>query len=165
MNLILKNSRKTINILGTYQIVGGLAGLGIVGWLLLRMGQISGPLFLIFSTAILFYIFSISAGIKLIERKPTKFSLLFSIVNQTIQILGFSIGGFKYEYYSGLEATVGFVYDKEFKLNWGLGVSEFNFELFGSSNEFAVSINLLAIVIISQLIILYQGLENKENIY
>lgn len=97
--------KKGIKIIGVYETLGGLVGVGILLWVGLqgffdsRLGSILIVLF-----AFLMYILSIISGYLIL--KGRYFGLLLSRFIQVIQIPIFSIGGLSYLFVSGILLSV-----------------------------------------------------------
>jgi len=50
MKLRIKSTNLTVKIIGWLQIIGGIAGIGLMAYLMLNTGEINGALLLIFQT-------------------------------------------------------------------------------------------------------------------
>lgn len=171
MKYRIKNTKTTILILGIYQIFGGLIGLGVTAYLALGTGTINGAMLLIFTIATGLYLFSIKSGTVLI-RKDYKRGLIYSMVNQIIQILSIGVGGYKFDYSSGAKGKIGINFTNGFNFNFDIGItSEFNMSINVDNTEYFLYINILAIFILKVLNDIYKekfstkSIENKDNFY
>lgn len=163
MKLRIKNTDLTIRILGIYQLLGGIVGLGVTGWLLLKTGTINGPVLFILLTAIGFYSLSIKAG-SLLLKKRMKEGLIYSMVNQILQFVAFSVGGNMYKFISGGKTLIGFDFTNgfHFKIDFGL-TSEFNFSILVDEQHYFVYVNILAILVLYVLSDIYEELKNADK--
>jgi hypothetical protein len=162
MKYRIKNTKTTLLIISIYQIIGGLFGLGAIAWILLRTSTINGVLLLIFFIAVGLYSFSIKSGCVLL-RKDYKRGLIFSIINQFIQIISIAIGGFKYSYYSGGMIDIGFNFTDGFKFNFDFGlISKFNFAINVDEKDYFLYVNILAIFLLKVLFDLYRELKVND---
>ena len=117
----------------------------MTAYLALNTGTINGAIFLIFAIAIGLYLFSIKSGIVLI-RKDYKRGLIYSMINQAIQLFSIGIGGYKFEYASGAKGIIGLNFTNGFNLQLDAGIlSEFNMSINVDTMEYFIYVNLLAI--------------------
>jgi hypothetical protein len=156
MKYRIKNTWTTVLVIAFYQILGGVTGLGLTVWLLLKTQTINGAMLLIFLTAIGLYSFSINSGITLIQKDYRK-GLIFSIVNQIIQVVAIGSGNYSFQYFSGSKAAFGFDFTNGFTTKFQFGLlSEFNFGINQSDKEYFLYINIMAIVLLYILFDLYK---------
>ncbi|MDQ2180192.1 hypothetical protein [Marinifilum sp. D714] len=158
MKYRIKDTKTTLKIIGIYQILGGIFGLCISGWLLMRTGQINGPILLIFLVAIGLYLFSIQSGNLILQKNRVKRGIIYSMIHHAIQVIAISTGEYKYEYYSGAKGTIGFEFTKGFEFNFGIGLSEFNFTINSDSGELFLFVNIFAIIVLIVLNDIYKDL-------
>jgi hypothetical protein len=128
--------------LGIYQIAGGAAGAIVIFWGLLNSKQPTELTIIFYSSILLFFAFSIYCGILCLTKNSKAFSL--SLINQIIQIVGFAISGFAFQYVAGIFLTVGFDITESFKLTFYAGFSKFNFSLNDEPQRFEVAFNFIA---------------------
>src|SRR6266498_2281124 len=155
MKLRIKDNQTTLLIIGIYQIVGGILGLGLVATILMRMGNVNGPVLLIFLIAIGLYYLSLKSGILIIQNQSQKKGIIFSMVNQIVQFISFAVGGNKYDYVSGIKGRIGF----DFTFDLGLN-STFNFSINADDAEYFMYVNVFAILVF---IVLIDILKEKRN--
>lgn len=145
-------TQKKINVLAYYQIVIGVVG---ILFLLLMNLKISSTLII---TILGLYSFSIYTGYILLQKNLKK-GMDLSILNQLIQVIGFGISGFAYEYFSGVFLTIGFNITNDTIINYNIGFNTWTINLGSNSNLF-INANLVAIL----LMIFIFRLKNKLNI-
>lgn len=140
----------TINLIfkfiGWFQIIGAISGLCLIGSLLLSTGTLNGPLLLIYLVGIFLFIFSLYAGKTLIVGIHRPDYIVYSFINQALQLFQWSLFGYGLTYSSGTSISVGFK-----GISVALDFSTFmsSFEMFiNSSNEFYIKINLVAAILI-----------------
>lgn len=156
MKYRIKNTDTTIKVIGIYQIVGGIFGVGLIGWLMLRTEVINGPLLFILTLALFLFGYSIQSGNLLLQKSKLKKGLIFSSILQGLQIISIGLGKYSYEFYSGAKGTIGFEFGGGFKFNFGAALSSFNFTINSGEPEYFLMINILAIIILSILIDIYK---------
>lgn len=164
MKYRLKNTKITVLAIAIYQIIGGLTGIGLIAWLLLRTQAINGALLLIFLTAVGLYLLSIKAGMYLLE-KDYKKGLIYSIIIQTFQVVAIGLGSHKFDFYSGSKANIGFNFTDGFNLKLDFGLtSQINFAINSSDKEYFLYINIIAIFLIYVLSDLYNEIALNKTI-
>ena len=162
MKLRIKDTPLTLKVIGIYQLIGGLLGLALIGWLLINTGQLNGPLIFIFIIAVGLYSFSIKAGLTLLNKKKTKRGIIYSLINHAFQLIGFSLGSFQYEFFSGLKLTLGINFTDNFEFVSAAGVSEFNFQFNNGASEYMFYLNIFAIFVSYILVDIYDETFNME---
>jgi len=163
MKLRIKSTKTTILILGIYQVIGAIAGFCIIAWLLSKTQAINGPVLLIFLTATGLYYLSMKAGTALI-RKDYKRGLILSMLNQIMQVLAVSVGGYKYDFFSGAKLTTGFNFTEGFLINFDFGlISQFNLSWNTADQEYYLFVNILAIFLIYLIVDIYEEVFEKNK--
>ena len=115
---ISKNTRLKIKAVAAYQIVFGLWG--IVLTLQLMFARAYNPLILMVNMGIIIlYAYSIFCGILLFRKHPA--SLTYSLINQYLQLVGFSIMGYAFRYVAGIFLIVAADVTHGFVLHFNLG--------------------------------------------
>lgn len=143
------NSRKIssrLNFLGIYQIVGGAIGVLLIFWSLLKTEQTTGPIILVYLLIFLFFAFSIYCGIHCLRAKSQ--ALRFSLINQILQVIGFAMFGFAFQYAAGAYMIVGLDLTESVNLTFGAGVSKFDFNLNIESQRLELNFNFIALALI-----------------
>ena len=151
----IKDSKTTLRAIAFYQIIGGIIGIGLVGWLMLRTGQINGPILFILLLAIFLFGLSIYSGKLLFRNNKQKEGIIYSTIIQGLQIFSFGVGGYVYEFFSGANATIGFNLTNGFEFKFGAALSTFTFNINSDTNYF-IKINILAIIIMVVLLDIYE---------
>ena len=158
----IKKNRIILRVIGLLEIIGGLIGLGVITWFLLKNGLNEFYTFLIFLIAILFYIFSIFAGIKLLQKLEC--GIIYSVVLQFLQIIAISLGGYMYKLTSAAHFFIGFNFTKgTFDFNFSLLSSEFQLKITDLNSPDHLYINIWAIMIIYILVNLKESITDHEK--
>ncbi len=157
----IKDTTTTLSTIAIYQMIGGILGIGLVGWLMLRTGQITGPILFILIFATFLFGLSIYSGNLLLRTNRHKEGLIYSSILQGLQIISFGIGGYAYEFFSGVNATVGINLTNGFEFIFSAALSTFTFNINSDVNYF-IKINILAIIILAVLIDIYEELYKKK---
>jgi hypothetical protein len=93
-----------LQALSYYQIVGGIIGIGLVILSFAQANRITGLVVVIFAFAIGLFSFSIFCGQQLLKGNIKK-GLKLSTINQILQIIHFTILGFRFNYIAGIMLT------------------------------------------------------------
>lgn len=149
MRLIIENSTRILKLISYLQIIGGVTGLVLIGNLLLQTGTLNGPLLLIFLTGIGLFLFSIYCG-KVLLGSDKKKNIIYSLINQMLQLLQWSTFGYGMSYSSGARACIG-IKGLSITFDFAIVVSSFDMYI-NSGEEFYVKINIIALFAI---IVLY----------
>jgi hypothetical protein len=129
-----------IKTLAFYQILTGILGLL---FLLLMNLKSSSTIFVII---IGLHSFSIYSGYLLLTKNFEK-GLDLSIYNQLIQVVGFGISGFTFEYFSGIFLSLGLNITNDTIINYNAGFNTWILNL-GSNSSLFININLVALGLI-----------------
>ena len=134
-----------LKLIGIYQIIGGLIGLGIMIWLITMVLPVSFMVAIILFVSLSSFLFSITCGLGLVFKKSWAIDL--SLVLQLLQIINFTLFGYSFKFISGLGIllNVDFTNSTQFKLK----ASEpwFSFTNLSDPNEMIIGVNLAAILI------------------
>lgn len=160
MNLRIKNTSITTKILGWLQIIGGIYGLGVVSFLTINLGEISGALLFIILVGYLLFTLSITAGVKLLSKRTVKLGLILSVVNNCLQLFQFKVLGWALTFTSGMALAFG--YNEGFKFEFAIISSEFNMAINTDDMEFYFLINVMAFVFIAVLLDIWRELFGEE---
>ena len=148
----MKKNYVKLNILGFYQILGGLLGCIISGWIFISLISIQPPQDILFYTILssisfFLFIYSIVCGFLLLKKQNIIKALKFSLINQVLQLVNFSIFGFAFKYISGFYLSTGFdLSNNSFIFKWGVSSWEILMNSNSTINE--VNINIFALVLI-----------------
>ncbi|WP_448701831.1 hypothetical protein ACFGVR_06210 [Mucilaginibacter sp. AW1-3] len=137
-----------LKILGWYQIIGGIAGLILTIWLLVRTETITGLIALLFLTAFGLYVFSIYCGKLLLGNGYNK-GLSLSNVNQALQIVNFLFLGYGFMYISGVMLIGSIKYGGGFSMGFNFGFNSiWQFSIHSDDRSFALGVNFVAIYLL-----------------
>ena len=157
----IRRKRNILKGIGILEIVGGITGIGLIVWFLLQGFQMNSYSFIIFLIAIIFYSYSVFAGIILF--KKTEKGISHSWIIQFIQIIGISFNGITYVFTSGGNLMLGYNWTEN-NLTFNLGIaSEFDLSISQNVNNF-IQINLIAIVIIYLLDKTLKSINEKKEL-
>ena len=154
------NIGKKIDWIAYYQIGGGIIGAILLLKLILEQLKSSSISSLYFLLPILFFSFSIFAGIYLLQRNRR--GILLTHINQLIQIPQISLFGFSYQYFAGLFFGVGISNDLGIGFNFSL--PNFKFVFTDSNNEFLFMVNLIPIILLILLKKFQKKIEGNNRI-
>jgi hypothetical protein len=161
MKLRIKNTTLTLKIISWLQIGGGITGLLLMAYLMLKTGAINGGILLIVLTGIGLFWYSIYSGKRLLTDTEKRTALILSIINYAVQVIQWSISGYGIAYNSGIEATLG-IEGMMIKFNFAIFFTTFKMFI-SSGDEFFIKINFIAILIIVVLIDIIKELKNKSE--
>lgn len=135
-----------LKFLGIYQIAGGIIGLGLSIWLISLPQVIPLLLLFVLLTAVFLYSFSVFCGIQVLLRKEA--GLKYSLANQYLQLINFTVFGFTFQYISGVFMTIGFDYTESFLLTFNAGVSSWKISINTDKELLLFSFNFVAFYLI-----------------
>lgn len=144
--MIKKSTITKPDILGGYQIIGGLFGLGLTIVMATKLGPINIFIILLLLFAFVLYGYSIFCGI-LILSNPIK-GLKYSRINQFLQIFNFYISGYGFQYISGIFISLGIDLTNSFNLKFNLGTSTWQIAFNQDSEVSILNINFVALFIL-----------------
>lgn len=150
-----RRSKIAIKAIAITQLVGGISGLILISYLLLNTDLINGPTLFIFLCGIFLFVYSIYCSIKLLGVEKKK-GILFSLINQILQIFQFNIFGYGLSYSSGCELTFSI---KHFKLDADFAIVKSNFLMSINSGQIFFKINLIPLLAIALLIYAYKQIQ------
>jgi len=145
----LKQVKFEIQYFGYYQLIGGICGIGLVGYQYYQIAsEITPILTLILASTFMLFAFSILAGVLCLNDSPKKY--FYSKINQALQVLSFSIGGIEFAHAAGIYCFLGVDITEEFVLAFSSGFgADFKFSI-GSKSLF-VAVNIVALYWINRL--------------
>lgn len=146
MEKFTKSVTPKLKALGIYQIIGGIIGLGLTAWIVINLDVISIFLLLIILVAVGLYFYSIYSGILLLKNKTN--GLSHSLINQALQLFGFSVLGFGFRYASGVYAGVTIDLTNSFDLFFDFGISSWQITINSETETFFISFNLVPLFVI-----------------
>jgi len=162
MKFHIKSTKTTFQILGYYQILGGVIGILHMSRYLIRLNEISGPILFIFLLTFFLFGFSIQSGGLLLLDKKLKKGLIFSIANHILQLFSFGLGGFNFGYYSGIRGLIGFDFADNYEFNLNFGISGVEMGINTGEAQLFFYVNIVALLILSLLINLYNELKKND---
>ena len=130
-------------ILGYYQIIGGVIGILLNIYGFFTQLPVFGIVIIIPFVFFILYGFSIYCGAKCLKFEDN--SLTISIYNQVFQILGFSIFGIVFNYVAGLNLDIYLDLSNSIQVNFKTGIS--NFKLYYNHDPHIIKVNLNLIAI------------------
>ncbi len=164
MNLRIKNTSITLKALGWLQIIGGLLGFWVMARIMLYTDVLSGGALLVILIGLGLFSLSIYAGRYLLSKKDIGYGIIFSIVNQALQILHFSMFGNGFGYSSGMMGLIGI--ESGFKFNISAFASTFHMSYLLEEYTFMFKINLIPVFLIIVLVDIWrerqQPVESEE---
>lgn len=135
-----------INNLGIYQIIGGGIGALIVFRTLFKTPLLTGLNALLFVLALILFAFSIFCGILCLT--SNKNSLKYSLANQMLQLVGFAVLGFAFQYVAGVYLMIGIDLTHEIKFDFNIGFSTVYFHLNTEKEQIEINVNLIAFALV-----------------
>jgi hypothetical protein len=129
--------------LGIYQIIGGAIGALLIIWGILNTQGATGLIILIYLFMLLFFVFSGYCGILCVKKDDNAVRL--SLINQLLQIIGFAMFGFAFQYAAGVYLMAGLDLTESLNLRFGAGVSKFDFNFNNESERLEVTFNFVAL--------------------
>ena len=150
--------------LALYQLIGGVLGIILTIFLILRLTEVSVSLFLLLAIALSLYCYSVLCGILLF--KNPLLGIKYSRINQYLQIFGFFIFGYGFRYVAGFFITIGLNLTNSINFVADLGTSAWQINIDQESKACIISFNFVALFLIlfldRQLKIIKQNIFSKE---
>ena len=144
--LISKETEYELSKLGLYQIFGGTVGMIIIVWSIYKDSFLTELTVLIYLFILLFFAYSIFCGILCLKSKSN--ALGHSLTNQILQVISVAIMGFSFKYVAGLCFIIGLNLTDIIKFNFGVGISNFAFNLNNEKDRLEIDFNLIALAVI-----------------
>jgi hypothetical protein len=144
-NYFLQEYYFKLKLIGIYQIIGGLVGLGLTTWLITMLLPMPFVVICIIVTSIGLFLFSIVCGIGLWLKKRTAINL--SIGLQLLQILSFTLYGYSFKFISGLGVLLNIDFTNKLQPQINLSEPLFRFTYLVDPSDKIISVNLAAILI------------------
>ncbi len=147
INHLPKSIIAKLKALAIYQVVGGLLGLIVTTFHLLRFPSFTPLIILLFTVAFGLYIFSLLSGWLLWNQYTA--GIQCSLTNQYLQIIHFAIGGWAYTYISGGHFSMGIdlTYSYRLLVDFGL-LSTWQLKAFTDTPAVQLSFNFVAILLV-----------------
>ena len=142
-----KKTITKLKVLAIYQVIGGILGLGLTGWIMGKEQMMSVFLFFIFLIPTALYSYSIYCGRLLLKKKDI--GIRHSLINQFLQLISFAISGYAFQYVSGIYLSIGFSYTEIFNLKFDFGLaSVWQISIGTDTPTFLINLNLVALFLI-----------------
>jgi hypothetical protein len=145
-----KQTRQNLKAIGLYQMLG--AGVGIISvlWSLIKTEEIGISIIVIVLLAFFFFLYSLYCALLCLENKRS--ALIHSLINQSLQVVGFFLSGIGFFYVAGvyLAFVVDFKNAADIKLSFGLSQLAININTGFDLQE--IQINLIAIGLIAWIV-------------
>ena len=162
MKYRIKDTKTTTKVIGIYQIIGGIAGIGLMTWVMLKMNTINNLALFILIISFLLFGFSVLSGMLLLKETNLKKGLILSSILQALQILSVGIGKYSFLFYSGAKATFGIDFSEELKFTFETALSSFEFNIKSVDLDYFININFLAIILLSILLDIFNEKFNTQ---
>ncbi len=158
----MNNTFKKLNILGYYQLIGGIIGLLFTLYILLNQSILNGLSMILFLIALGLMAFSIYCGFLILKKQYEK-GINFSMINQALQVIGFGVLGYSFKYTSGilLGLTVDLTNDLIIGLNFNVTTWKMNWN--SDPDLTYLSINFVAIFILGFIFKAKEKFDNKRS--
>jgi uncharacterized membrane protein (UPF0136 family) len=127
-------------------MVGGIVGLAWEVYLFINSDEINLSIIFVLVPGILFYLFSFIAGLLLFLRKS--YGLKLSLLNQALQVIGFSMLGYGFEYVSGISFDIFIRYTDGLDIESNIGLSNWHMLINNDTGIMELSINIVAVVLV-----------------
>ena len=143
---ISHETESNLTKLGLYQIVGGAIGLIVIIWNFFKSDYLNSLTVLIYGIVLLVFVYSIFCGTLCFKTRDN--ALRHSLVNQVLQVVGFAMMGFAFQYVAGFYLTIGLDFTNSVAINFGAGISKFDFNFNNEKGRLVVDFNLIAFALI-----------------
>lgn len=134
-----------IKLIGLFQIIGGILGIGVFAWLASVTENVNFFLILLYIFIVSLYAYSILCGIMLFRKPVTGLRLTF--INQVLQILQIAVLGYVYKYLSGFGLVMGFDLTNNLQFSFNFEFSSFLIHWGSGEETLFIKINILAILL------------------
>lgn len=134
---------KKIDFLSGYQIVGGLIGIFLTLYWFYNADEVKSAFYLLIILQLLMYLFSFTCGVLLF--KGNNYAIRLSLINQMLQIVGFSCLGYGFEYVAGASFDVFIGYTDGITCTSGFGLSNWHLLINNDTGIKEISINFIAV--------------------
>jgi len=136
-----------LRALAIYQIIGGLLGLIVTIVAIIQFPSFTPIVIFLFAIAFGLYIFSLLSGWLLWNQYTA--GIPCSLINQYLQIVQFTIGGWAYTYISGGYFSLGVDLTYSYKVLFDFGIiSTWQLKAFTQTDAVQLSFNFVAILLI-----------------
>ncbi len=148
MEKFLKNSdRKIFNVIGYYQIIGGIVGIGLSIYSIITKTNIPTINYIFFIVAFVLYSFCLTSGLFLLKEKLEK-GIKLTLINQILQSIQFSISGYSFIFVGLINVFVGIDYTNDFLFKLDFTLTKYLFTISQKNEVIVVGLNLIPILIL-----------------
>lgn len=160
----MNKNKRTLEIIGLYEIIGGSVGLGLILYGTIALNKITFISILFWLTVVTFYSLTIYAGVKLFKNHEKE--ILLSEIIQYLQITSFGIYGYFLTFSAGITFYLGIDYTKDLKFQFLLDIIPCKSEIAYLSDQmtFYFYVNLIPIFILVLLDRIKERIENENQI-
>ncbi len=141
--IVSKQTISDLNKLGIYQ-VAGVAILAL--WGLLNTSSVTGIVAWMYLFILSFFAYSIFCGVLCINTKKNALGL--SLINQFLQLIGFTGNGIAFSYASGFYLHIGIDLTHSFVIDLGAGISKIDFNFNTDPGRLEINLNMVALGLI-----------------
>lgn len=159
-NNFTKDTSSKLKALAIYQIAGGVIGVGLTVWMILKISTFPVFLLILFAIILGLYSHSIYCGTLLLDKKIT--GLNHSLVNQALQLISFSMLGFTFQYMSGIFFIIGVDLTNSFEILFNVGVSSWKIVLRDEEQPLILNFNFVAFFLIIFIIRLKNKIKQEQ---
>ncbi|WP_028375095.1 hypothetical protein [Leeuwenhoekiella sp. MAR_2009_132] len=158
----MNSTLKKLNILGYYQLIGGIIGLLFTLYILMNQPVLNGPLMVIYLIAIGLMIYTIYCGFLLIKKQYEK-GINFSMINQALQVIGFGVLGYGFKYTSGILAGLKVDLTNDFIIGLNFNVTTWKMNWNSDPDLTYININFVAIFILGFIFKAKEKFDNNKS--
>lgn len=154
-----------IKLIGLYQIIGGIIGIGMFIGLVFAIGEVNLTLLLLLVLSALLFCYSIFCGV-MHFRNPA-LGLRLTFINQLIQVFQLALLGYYYKYISGFGIMIGADLTDDLLLGFSFDISSFQMHFDTGSETSFVKINIVAPLLAYYSLVLqerYQAIVKEREI-
>lgn len=133
-------------MLGAYQILGGIIGLIVICILIFKIGSFNLTTLFFIGIILCFYCYSIFCGALIFRNEDL--GLKHSMFNQFMQLICFSAWGFTFQYVSGIALSADLVFTNGFDYHINFALSNISLIVDPDIGTRVIGINFVALFII-----------------
>lgn len=153
---------RRIRYIGFYQLAGGVLGILNTIRLLLNVAQINGGILFVLLLILALYSYSVYCGYLLVKNRMAK-GLNLSVYNQLLQVIGFGVLGFAFNYSAGIYAGISVNLTNDTLFSLMLGFSKATITLNRHPEFTELSLNVVALILLNVLLNLKSKWEKREQ--
>ena len=127
-------------------MIGGGIGVAMILYMLFDSNELSKINIPLYSVVLLFFGYSVFCGGLCLESKKT--ALRYSMINQFLQLISFSISGYCYNYVAGLYLMLLLDLTNYTGISVNFGISKFDLIINGQLQQTYINVNLIAMGLI-----------------